>query len=141
MPQPRDLATLRARLNSIQRASQHLQCHLQDLHDIGYVPGGDVGEQVSTGGPSDRPPPAGDPLARKLFARLVLELADVERVMVAAQMSTFNYLMAGTGAPQTRGSLISKADLRAQVANQRKRARRGEYVPAKLETQPGYPGK
>lgn len=132
-----DVATLRRRIDTLVRAATKLRAHAADLHGLGWEKAVVDVENVASGKPESKPPGGGDPRARKLFERIVSEVAQMEAELVGLERSMTGLFYAGSSNPEpSRGSTISREEFDRQLGRQRARG----DAPARLVDQPGHPG-
>lgn len=137
-----DIGQLQRRLDTLTRAAARLRTHVADLHGLGWEKAVTDVENVASGKPESKPPGGGDPRARRLFARIVAEVASSEAELVGLDRQMLALFTARSERPDpTRGSTISVAEHDRLLAAQRDRRARGESVPARIELQPQHPGK
>jgi hypothetical protein len=137
---PRDVSDLRARLEAAATTAAALAKHVEDLHSIAYERHVGDHERVSGGDAHPGVENVGDLRARALWAQLVKHAHHVEITLLTLERAAGNLLAAGPGAEDTRGSLISSAEHAYELRKQDRNRARGEFVPARLGDQPGYPG-
>lgn len=137
-----DIGQLQRRLDTLTRAAARLRTHAADLHGLGWEKAVTDVENVASGKPESKPPGGGDPRARRLFARIVAEVASSEAELVGLDRTMMALFTARTERPDpTRGSTIAIAEFDRIKARQRQRRADGEHVPARLEAQPEHPGR
>ncbi len=137
---PRDVDVLRARLNAVVSAARALSGQIEDLHVYAFDRPANGETKVAGGNTIDDPLGVGDQRARALWHTLEDKLKEAETLVVGLGRAVGNLLSAGPSAEITRGSLIRKAELKAAVKRQARRAGNGEYTPRRLMEQPPYPG-
>lgn len=133
-----DIVLLQRRLDTLTRAAARIRQHAADLHGLGWE--AHVGEALEGDSPGfeSHPPKAGDPRARRLFDRIVVEVASMEAELVGLDRTMMAVFTARSERPDpTRGSMISVAEHDRLRAAQRKRL----GTPVRLEPQPQHPGK
>lgn len=138
-----DIANLQRRIDHITRAATRIRAQLEDLHTIAYeatTATTDPGDRVN-GGTRDHSPRSGHPVARHLWQRADKELARCEDTIVGLERAITGWFMVSASVAATRGSLIRAEEHDALLARQRRRAKAGEYTPARLVDQPNHPGR
>lgn len=133
-----DVEVLCRRLDTLIRAATRLRQHCPDLHSLAWE--AHVGEVLEgdTPGFVSAPPRAGDPWARRLYARTLHEVAEAEAGLVGCDRMMMALFHTRSERPDpSRGSTISVADFDAARAKQRGRP----DTPVRLEPQPQHPGK
>ena len=148
---PDDPHHLRQRIDHARRALDSLHKHLPDLHTLAWEPTNSrdpLEERVSgedSAVKTDQSPRAGDPRARRLYARIATELATWQAEVTGLERAmTRLFRSAGERPDQTRGvypMLVTAAEHDRALAAQRQRRNTGEHVPERLEPQPSHPGK
>lgn len=139
----RDVDLLAHRLDTLTRAATRIRHHLADLHCLAFeatsAPADDVKVRTSK---TDHTPKTGDPRARKVWDRLLIEVGRCEDILVGLEREVTGYFLAGSSSAEpSRGSLITAGEHDRLLARQAVRRRAGEYVPEKLVDQVQHPGK
>lgn len=132
-----EVATLCRRIDILVRAATRIGRHAGDLHALGWEPATVEVEKVN-GGRADHAPRTGDPRARKLFDRILVDISAMESELVGYDRLMVALFTARAERPDpTRGSTISVAEHDRLLAAQKARP----DTPARLEPQPAHPGK
>lgn len=133
-----DVEALRRRLASLIRAADRLRAHCPTLYSLAWEP--HVGESLEGDAPgfASSPPRAGDPRARRLFARIVADVERAEADLVGLERIMSGLMFARAERPEpSRGSTIGVAEFDEKIEVAR---RRGDGH-ALLEPQPQHPGR
>ena len=134
---PRDVEVLNRRLRTLTRAADRIRAHASDLHTLGWEPQRGDTEKVN-GGTTDHTPRAGDPRARHLWDRILLEVGRCEDLLVGLERDLTALFYAHSNSPEpSRGSLISAAEHAELLAKQQVRP----DTSARLVDQPAHPGR
>lgn len=136
----RDVDILRARLTAITLAARTVRAHLEDLHVYAYDKQAGGETKVSGGNADNDLLVTGNDAARVLWHRFEAELRHAETTLVALAHDVGNLFSAGPSPEPTRGAWIRKAEYRAAIKRQTRRAAAGDYTPHRLVDQPPYPG-
>lgn len=139
----RDVDLLAHRLDALTRAATRIRQHLADVHCLAFeATTGHTDDVKVRTTKTDHTPKSGDPRARRVWDRLLVEVCRCEDILVGLERQTTGYFLVGShSAEPSRGSLIPAGEHARLLANQRARAAAGDYTPAKLIDQPPHPGR
>jgi hypothetical protein len=139
----RDVDLLAHRLDTLTRAATRIRQHLADVHCLAFeATTGHADDVKVRTTKTDHTPKTGDPRARRVWDRLLVEVGRCEDILVGLERQTTGYFLVGShSAEPSRGSLISAGEHARLLANQQARKVAGEYVPERLVDQNQHPGR